>query len=417
MESKFDYITLTIKSKVHTLDDTLTMLCGSMLLNDLIHKMTCKGRAGYYDHRMTYENIDFLFTETERFEEQGICIKMSSQGLDYFNKYLATYGLTLKDWLGKWRSLVFDDYISKCTRLDYAMDDICYKGKSPCITLQKLFKCAERGEICKKARTVDILEGSEISKRMRIKYSDGKPIKGRTLYIGVRDSGKIIRFYDKLAEQLHRKLPVDEGVTHWTRCELELHDSAAMGALNSFLDSSEDDFAEYMRGVVNNQCRFITRNNDNISRCPSKRWWTAFLNGCTKRFKLPHKEPSRSALARAERGRSQYVRTIYTMFQELGFEGVYRFYESKVNELKDNGKEVFKSELAENLREDMRDYEEMTAFKNYAYNSDIEENSFADRVRSQQAYYSHKFRRAYSNEFSEIHSVFMDGQEVLLNGL
>lgn len=417
MESKIDYITLTLKSKIYSLDDTLSMLSTSMLFGDLMKKMTCKGRAGYYDYRLTYENVEFFFTDSDRYADQGICIKLSSQGLDYFNKYLASYGLTLKEWLRKWRALVFDDYISKCTRFDYAMDDIATVDGCPTITMSHIYRAINNNEVCKKARTIDILCGAEISARDRIKYCSGKPLRGRTIYVGVRQSGKVVRFYDKLAEQLQQKKPVPKDVTHWTRCELELHDASAMGAFNAFLDCDDDQFAEYMRGVMNNHCRFITRNNDNISRCPSKRWWRDFLCGCTNRFKLPHKNPARSALARAERGLCQYVRTIYTLFQELGFEGVYRFFESEVNRLKAEGKAVYKPELAENLREDIRDYEEMSAFKHYSYNSEYDENSFSYRIRSQQAYYMYKFGRAYSNKFSEIHSVFMDGQEVLLDGL
>lgn len=417
MESKFDYITLTLKSKTKTLDDALSMLGKDMLLGNLINKMTCKGRAGFFDYNMTYENINFLFTTPERFTEQGICIKLSSQGLDYFNRYLATYGLTLKKWLGEWRALSFGDYISKCTRLDYAMDDIATLDGCPTITMSSVIRAVNNNEVCKKARTVDILCGADISARDRIKYADGKPIRGRTVYVGVRQSGSLIRFYDKLAEQIQQKREVPKDVTHWTRCELELHDSAAMSALNAFLDKSDEDFFEYMRGVVNNQCRFITRNNANVSRCPSKRWWTAFLNGCTKCFKLPHKKPARSALARAERGLHQYTRTLFTMFQVFGLEGVYRFFENEVNKLKAANKEVFKPEIAENLREGVRDYEEMTAVTNYLYNSEKPEDDLVRLVSEQH----HKYRQSYilacSSEYADIHSTFMDGQEVLLSGV
>ena len=83
-----------------------------------------------------------------------------------------------------------------------------------------------------------------------------------------------------------------------------------MAAANAFIDMSESDFAEYMRGVVNNQCRFIIKKNNNVSRCPLKRWWKDFLFGCTDCFKLTHKTPARCSYFRAERGLSQYVPTI-----------------------------------------------------------------------------------------------------------
>ncbi len=418
MESKFDYITCTLKSKTKSFEETLEMLRKDLLLGDLFDKMTRKGRLGFFDYRFTYENIEFLFTIPERFEEQGICIKFSSQGLDYFNKYLATYGMTLKLWLGEWRALSFGDYISKFTRVDYALDDITKEGETPCITLTKVFRAAQNGEICKKARTLDLLSGAEMSARMRIKYCHGEPIKGRTLYVGVRDSGMLARFYDKRAEQIHKKQPVPADVVNWTRCEVEFHKDDAMKVMNAFIDNSDEDFAEYMRGVINNQVRFISRTNDNVSRCPVKRWWKEFLNGCTKRFKLPHKEPARSALARAERGLKQYVRTIYTLFQEVGLDGLYLFFHDEVEKLKAENKEILRPEIVENLREDIRDYEERTAITNYLYNCFGDEDDIRERVEIQhRAFQQHYVLATTRERYRYVHSVFMTGQEVLFGGL
>lgn len=418
MESKFDYITLTLKSKTKTLPEALKMLREDLLLKDLMNKMVLKGRAGFYDFNYTYEHINLLYTLPERFDEQGICIKLSSQGLDYFNKYLSSYGMTLKHWLGEWRALSFGDYISKCTRIDYAMDDITKEGDTPCITLTKVFRAAQNGEICKKARTLDLLSGAEMSARMRIKYCHGEPIKGRTLYVGVRDSGKMIRFYDKRAEQLQQKMEVPADVVNWTRCEAEFHNDAAMGVLNSFLDMSEEKFSEYMCGAINNQCRFISRTNDNVSRCPVKRWWTEFLNGCTKRFKLPHNEPARSALARAERGLRQYVRTVYSLYRVVGVDGLVLFFKDEVERLKSQNKKVINSEIIDNLREDVRDYELMTAITNYLYNSFGEEGEFRENVEVQHERFRGYYLLATKHErYRYRHSLFMTGQEVLDGGV
>lgn len=184
-----------------------------------------------------------------------------------------------------------------------------------------------------------------------------------------------------------------------------------MCVLNAFIDMSENEFNEYMFGVVNDHCRFIIRNNDNITRCSSKRWWIAFLNGCTKSFKLPHKKPARSALARAERGLRQYVRTIFTLFQEIGLEGIYRFFEDEVNRLKEQNKDILKPEIAENLREDIRDYEEMTSVKHYMYNTPCEyKYGFEHKVSSDCAVY----RYVLQHRDKQIHELFMTGQELIL---
>lgn len=419
MESKFDYLTLTLKpeSSAIRLDMALSTLKHTMLLGDLMSKMTLEGRFAFYDFHLSYENIHLLYTTPDKFQEQGLCLRISSLGLDYLNAYLKSYGIELKEWLGMWRALCFKGYITKDTRMDYAMDDIRFEGDKPLLTMRKVLQCKARHEICKKARTIDIVNGDELCTRERTKFINGEDVKGMTMYVGVRSSEYVVRFYDKLAEHKQQRKEIPEGCTSWTRCELELKGAPAMSALNAFLDCSPEEYAEYMRGVLNDHCRFISRTSSNVSRCPVKRWWREFLQGCTERFKLPHKKPARSAFARAERGLTQYVPTVFTMFQELGLEGVFRWFEARFEEMKANGRDLFKSELAENIREDIRDYEEMNAFKYYAYTSD-EDCGLEDLIHRQHFDYFQKFYKVVrSNEFNERHSNFMNGQEVLSDGL
>lgn len=268
-----------------------------------------------------------------------------------------------------------------------------------------------------KARTIDVVNGDDLGIRERTKFINGEEVKGTTMYVGVRNSEFVVRFYDKLAEQIQQRKEIPEGCTSWTRCELELKGAAAMGALNAFLDYSPEEYAEYMRGVLNDHCRFISRASSNVSRCPVKRWWREFLHGCTECFKLPHGKPARSAFARAERGLTQYVPTVFTMYQELGLEGVFRWFEARIEEMKAKGRDIFKSELAENIREDIRDYEEMNAFKHYEYTT-AEDCELEDRIRRQHFDYFQKFYKVVRCcEFDEQHSNFMNGQEVLHNGL
>ncbi|MCM1165860.1 MAG: replication initiation factor domain-containing protein [Lachnospiraceae bacterium] len=419
MESKFDYLTLTLKPESNDVYQymALNTLKHTMLLGDLMHKMTLKGRFAFYDFHLSYENIHLLFTTPDKFREQGLCLRISAQGLDYLRAYLKSYGIDLKEWLGMWRALCFKGYITKDTRLDYAMDDIRYNGEMPLLTMRKVLRCKANREICKKARTIDIVNGDELGTRERTKFINGEEVKGMTVYVGVRQSESFIRFYDKLAEHKQQRKEIPEGCTHWTRCELELKGSAAMSALNAYLDMPEKDFAEYMRGVFNDHCRFISRTSSNISRCPVKRWWREFLQGCTERFRLPHHKPARSALARADRGLSQYVPTIFTMIREYGIEGFLAWYDAKVDKFMRQGKTLYKSELADNIREDIRDYEEMNAFKHYAYTA-AEDGELEERIRQQHWDYFQKFYNVVRCcEFDEQHRDFMNGQEVFDNGV
>lgn len=422
MESKFDWLTLTLKPENPsvTFEDCFKVLGDKMLLTDLFSKMVPVGRFAFYAWCIGYENITLCCPIEEKFADQGICLRISSQGLDYLERYLKTYNITLKQWLGEWRALSFQGYISKETRMDYAMDDIHFNGEKPILTMKKVMDCRRKGEICKKARIVDILDGSTSIKE-RHKVVNKEPVVGCTVYIGSRESDVCCRFYDKLAEQRQKKQPVPENCTSWTRCEFEFKGAAAMSVLNAFLDCNDVDFSHHMCGVINNYVSFVVRNNNNISRCPLKRWWIKFIKGCTEKFKLPHKKPARSALARADRGLSEYVPTIYTMYCEMGVVGLYKYlklmiedYKSKHSKSNDG---IYKRELAENIRDSVWDYEKMNGIKHHQYNSDFADDpkSFFDKLMDDHGEYMLARYNALrmSRYDKQRHQNFMDGFEVL----
>lgn len=404
MESKFDWLTLTIRPSDQTIDYDMFLgrLGNGLLLNELMAKMTPRGGGLFYDWTMTYENITLYGCTPERIYTQGFCLQMSSQGLDYFNRYLAKYRLDLRTWLYEWRALCFQGYITCCTRVDYAMDDIHYNNEKPFITLKKVSDCYRKGEMSKKSRVVDFIDGA-VTLNERLKNVDSVPVVGRTLNIGSRKSNVFCRFYDKLAEQLQKKEPLPENCTSWTRCEFEFKGSAAMSVLNSFLDRDDVDFGKYMRGVVNNYCSFIVRNNKNISRCPVKRWWAKFLGGCTEKFKLPHKAPARSAYARAKRFIAQCAATLYTCSVELGAIGVYKIVKNSINEkrLKNPKYNCYKKELAENIKDNNVDYEFLNGFKRYSYCSSDDEQKLKNEIERQHLVYRQAFNtvRLYLDDF------------------
>lgn len=427
MESKIDWLTLTIRPERADIsrDECLEMLCKRFVLDDLISKMECVGKRNFYAVNMHYDGITFSFADAEHFSEQGAAIAFSSSGLDYFVRYLATYNLTLVEWCRRWRGLCFEGYLSKCTRIDYALDDIATGGEKPVITLSKIKKAIKRGEVRRQSRAGD--DEGTIKAKAKIHHSrvDGLPFEGETLYFGSRKSEVYCRIYDKLTEQIQTKQEYDKNITSWTRVEFEFKHSKAMSVFNFFLDCPPSGFAEFMRGVVNNYLCFIRRDDSNITRCSIKRWWVTFLRGCTMRFRLPHKLPARSAYARARRGLRQYTSIIYSMYQELGLEGMYDFFSSEVERKKEQNKEVIKPQLIEDIREERRSYEEMDAFKHYYYNSadysdydcwGVSESVFRKRIRSQVGEYDRKYfdEIVHQSDFDRLrHQMFLEGQEVL----
>ncbi len=421
MESKFDWITLTIKPENPsvTFDDCIQLLSEKLLLADLFEKMVSVPRFAFFDWCIGYENITLCCPTMERFANQGVCLRISSQGLDFFKRYLMTYGIDFKQWLGEWRALSFQGYISKETRIDFAMDDIHFNDEKPILTMKKVIDCCLKGEMCKKARIVDIYDDG-ISVRSRRKVVNKELVVGRTVYVGSRQSDVCCRFYDKLAEQLQKKQYVPENCTSWTRCEFEFKGAKAMSVLNAFLDYDKVEFSRYMYGVINEHVSFIVHNNKNISRCPLKRWWIKFIKGCTEKFKLPHRKPARSALARADRGLTQYLSKIYTMYCEMGVVGVYKYFKKKIEYLKASKSDIdsiYDVELGNNIRDDIWDYEQMNGVKYYQYNSDLadEPEDFLEALKRDHgnymlSWYNARHMSAYDRDR---HTAFMDGCEVL----
>lgn len=419
MESKIDWLTLTIKPEkedisfcnlLHTLQDTL-------LLDDLYNKMVRVPRVAHYDVCLGYENITLCCPPADRFREQGFCLRFSSQALDFFTRYLDTYNITLKQWLGMFRALCFQGYVTKCTRLDYAMDDIHFNGEKPIITMEKIINSSRKGEMCKKARVVDLYDGDGITIKERFKVVNKEPVVGRTLNFGSRQSEVFCRFYDKLAEQLQKKQPIPENCTSWTRCEFEFKNSASMSVLNAFLDYDDYNFGNYMRGVANNYVSFIVRSKNNVSRCPVKKWWSEFLCGCTKKFRLPHKLPARSAYAKARRGLIQYLSIMYTLWRELGAAGVYKFFKREFDFKHLGNVDLYKPELAQNIRDGVLDYEKMNGFKCYQYNSNDDKKHYdlKGKIHKQWSEYTSLSYKAHhlKGYMLERHLAFINGQEVL----
>lgn len=136
----------------------------------------------------------------------------------------------------------------KITRIDLAHDD--FAGKHSVAVARKFAKkggfntggrptsymYVESGSLSSKAlkeNFKDIKECSGQSSKSTAKKSYGfMPTKGRTLYIGSRESGKLLRVYEK-GKQMGD--PKDK----WVRWELELHSSQRVIPLDAMVNCSE----------------------------------------------------------------------------------------------------------------------------------------------------------------------------------
>lgn len=417
MNSRIDYLTLTIKSDLKTFAQAEEVLMKELFLKGLYLKMTNYGRTHFYANRFSYENIDILFPAPDKFKTQGICIQFSSKGLDYFINYLASLRVDFQAWCRKFRALALDGYITKCTRFDYAIDDISFVGgESPKLSIRKLFNSVSNNELRSRTSIVDFY-----GERQRVKKVKGDYVVGRTLYIGSRASKRVIRFYDKKAEQTQKGEAVPDNVNTWIRCEIEYHDSYAMQIFNAFCDYDVPDFCRFMATNLNSHITFINRDNDNISRCSVKRWWREFLDCVTDCFRFPVRKPARSALARALRGVSQYTRVINSIVSELGWEEFQKFINGRVKIMKQSNKETINQDIVFNIRENNMEYEKLNGVSAYQYNSFLDCDDFNERLNfhknSYLRYHSQRSEAGASMLGSFLHTAVLDGQEVLLDGV
>lgn len=377
MESSLDWLTLTLTPENKAIPSeenyarALDILRDTLLLDELFTMLEFKGVARFYGVRLEYDDVNIKIADPEKFNRQGLCIELSSNGLKYFTEYLATYGLTLRLWCARFRALCTEGWITKCTRYDFAMDDICHDDDVPKLTMKRVLTSICDDEIVCSARTYSDDCKDYISFKRNYKRRNGQGLWGTTVYLGQRESGLIVRFYDKKIEQEQKGKTLPENLKSWVRCEFEFHNEKATACFNAFIDLPPEDFKKYMCGVCNGSVRFIYRTVTNVSRCPVKRWWREFLNGCTDRFHLPKRKPIRTALARCERGIRQYTRKFYTLLRQLGSEGFLKMIMAFGVELAQKGKEVIDPELVNNLREHKRDYEEIDGFKWYDYTTEV----------------------------------------------
>lgn len=280
IKNKIDWLTLTcLTSKEISHFDLLEYALKTLDLNDLWSNFTYVGRDKYYAEVYRYNDISILLCRNtpKQLIRQGICIKFSGNGLAFYHEHLQDHKTDLRTVCRKWRAISVNGYFTRCSRFDFAVDDICKNNQNPYLTMKRVHNSINKGEV----RSLLSIERSPKNSKLDIcedtskRYSESV---GDTIYFGKRNGGQvIIRFYDKLLEQKAKKKPIDEDVSSWVRCELELHNARAMAAFNAFCDMSADDFSEYMSKVLNNYLTFIYLDDSNRSRCTIKRWWSVFL--------------------------------------------------------------------------------------------------------------------------------------------
>lgn len=280
---QLDYLTLScMTSKEISSGELLGRVLETLRLHDIWDKFVLVGRDKYYESVFRYNDISVLVCRDipEKLLKQGICIKFTGNGLAFFQEHLRDiWRCDLRRICREWRALSVGGYFTRCTRLDYAIDDICRGEETPIITMRKVRNSVKKREFRSR------LSANRPRHKMEVDFDSMEKDSvalGDTVYFGNRKSSVFCRFYDKRLEQLHSHLDVDEDITSWCRCEFEFKGARAMAAFNAFCDMKDDDFKGYMSKVFNNYISFINKDDINRSRCSVKRWWAEFLRTSEK---------------------------------------------------------------------------------------------------------------------------------------
>lgn len=184
----------------------------------------------------------------------GIHVQLSGQGCAAVSNHSS-----FSSWGALCASIL--DLGGVATRVDFAFDD-----NAGLITVDKILKCLEGGEVATRYRE------HGIRRRAR-----GLEMKEDCLYLGSSKSDNNLCVYDKRLEQMGRGL---EDPGHWVRMELRLKSGVAVSAVNWIIANPN---LVGVEGILASNVRFlIPSSQKNKTRWDIADWWQEFLSSAAK---------------------------------------------------------------------------------------------------------------------------------------
>jgi len=143
---------------------------------------------------------------------------------------------------------------------------------------------------------------------------------GSTLYIGSKNSNRLVRFYDKAAQQ---------GLSNemiWTRAEVQLRNEMAHQAVMLIMSDGED-----MESIISSAVDFRYDDDSNTSRRTRVEWWQEWL-GCYKRLRFVVSK----LVCTLEKSQAWVTNSVATtlafIVKALGAEAAVMFFERSIDE-------------------------------------------------------------------------------------
>lgn len=225
-----------------------------------------------YKKRKACGNIWVMY---DGMPDMGIHVQISGQGCREYETYHNG------NWFELFKMLI--EIGANVTRLDIAIDDICFNEAKPYFTVRQLIRKAKRGE-CRTKWKSGI-------RQEKFDFGSGKS-KGDTLYCGSNSSLIQLVIYEKDHERKNNDIEIEENLTTWNRCELRLYDDRADEAVQWVVRGYP--VGKLAFGILSNYINFVDRTNDtNKARWPVSKFWRDFLNDAEK-LSLARKAPDKT---------------------------------------------------------------------------------------------------------------------------
>lgn len=241
------------------------------------------GRIKYYKERYECNNISVSVPFDGRENSQGYNISMSGNGCRFYETYIKqdemidVYDIW-RNLFSRLRALTNEGLSINVSRIDIAVDDF-----SGALDINRIINCIDRDEVATRFQKKVPFRGNcdMYIAQSAVKTSFFRRIRSSTVEFGSRQSRSFCRIYDKKAEQMQKNYNDKtefarlEAIPHWVRLEVEFKDENAIKIVNAFIEQAF--FPHFFAGYINSMLRFVDRDDSNISRCTTQKWWQEFI--------------------------------------------------------------------------------------------------------------------------------------------
>lgn len=340
-----DWVQVTF-TKIHSVQQIYTILG----LDESDFKDVSYSLYGYKSHKVC-GNISILYDGRAG---MGIHIQMTGQGCRQYE----TMGK--KDWKEFIRTCF--EYEGRFTRLDGAIDDLCYGSAEPYFRLPTLYRKIKDG--CAVSR---FKKGKRVES---FSLDDGRGL-GETLYFGREQSDIQFRIYEKDLERIANGEELEENLTCWIRTEMQCRRVRAEALALYILNN--DSLGVVFAGVLKNYLDFKIKdpNESNRTRWKSSKFWLNFL-GAVEPLQLTMIAPDKTIESMHRWVSKQVAPTLGTLFSASGgnLDLIIDLLNDGMDRMNENQKVLADQahKLLEQLRE-QKEYEKKQEYQKYMFRS------------------------------------------------